>query len=95
MLEFMALVPKLTELIKAGQAYYVSARNAGRPIGPDEVAPMIEQLSRDWHPKLGGIAFLDDVGTRKAGARFMAGIACAAVDSGRPIGGKQGAQSRG
>lgn len=74
-LDFIALGPKLTELLSKGVQFYMAAPSGSTDATVDAVAVFIERCSMGWNPKIQGQTFLDDPATRRAGARFLAGIA--------------------
>ena len=75
MFEFIRLAPELGNLLKKGMEFYKTSIEVGTPANVDAVALFIERASGSWNPVVNGQTFLDDPGTRKAGARFLAGIA--------------------
>ena len=75
MFEFMRLAPELGNLLKKGMEFYKTSIELGEPATVDAVALFIERASGAWNPVVAGQTFLDDPGTRRAGARFLAGIA--------------------
>jgi len=72
--KFLPLVSQLGAYLKAGVDHYVALRAAGDDADPSVVAFFLEGKMEGWEPKVGGVALLDDE-TRKAGARFLAGVA--------------------
>jgi hypothetical protein len=75
------LVPKLAELIAEGQKFHASALSRGEPSDADRVAAALHELAKEWHPEVNGVRYLDDHGTRRAGVRFLAGIAVKIVEA--------------
>lgn len=75
MLDFLKLAPELGNLLKKGMDFYRTSIEVGEPATMDAVALFIERASGTWNPEVRGHTFLDDAGTRRAGARFLAGIA--------------------
>ena len=87
LMEFMKLGPKLGELLQKGMQFYTSAPAGENNV--EAVATFIERCSAQWNPSIMGQTFLDDPGTRRAGARFLAGIAvkvAATPDLARKVG---------
>ena len=85
MLEFLKLGPDLGKLLTKGMEFYGMALDLGKreDATVEAVATFIERASGAWNPVVSGQTFLDDPGTRKAGARFLAGIAVRVVDGKR------------
>lgn len=79
------LIPKLTELYEAGKKFHITALARGERSNADRVAATMIELVKDWNPEIEGVRYLDDPETRRAGARFFAGIVVKIVDS-RPVG---------
>lgn len=70
----LPLVTKLGEFLKQAFEAYVHLKTLGGDITPDAVAAVLDMRMADWKPKLNGRDVLDPE-TRKAAARFLAGIA--------------------
>jgi len=70
LLDFIALGPKLRELINHGLAAWDRAPYR------QGVSDAIYEASLGWNPDVRGIPILEDDATRRAGADFMAGIVC-------------------
>lgn len=68
------LGPMLGELFKRGSEFYKLSTERGEPATMDAVADHIYVLSRGWNPVVNGVTYIDDDGTRRAAARFLAGI---------------------
>lgn len=79
--ELMSLLPKLIELATKAAQFAGSAvdLDGDGSVDADDIALLVMKSSEDWHPRVGGIRVLDDHDTRYAGARFLAGLAIAAV----------------
>lgn len=85
MFEFIRLGPELGKLLSKGMEFYTMALDLGNKADAnvEAVATFIERASGGWNPVVQGQTFLDDPGTRRAGARFLAGIAVRVVDGTR------------
>jgi hypothetical protein len=83
MFEFLKLAPELGNLLNKGMEFYKTSLDLGEPATVDAVALFIERASGSWNPVVSGQTFLDDPGTRRAGARFLAGIAVRVAGKGR------------
>lgn len=70
LLDFLALGPKLRELINLGLEVW------DRAPYKEGVSAAIFEASVGWDPLVRGIPILEDESTRRAGADFMAGIVC-------------------
>jgi len=71
----MLLLPKLSELLFAGVEFAAKVHDDDG-VDVDEIVARITHLAKDWHPTVKGKPVLADPDTRKAGVRFLAGIAC-------------------
>lgn len=72
------ILPLLTKLGEYGQSVIeqaVKTKATGLDPDPDILADWLDASMVDWHPTLKGRP-LADPATRKAAARFLAGIAC-------------------
>ncbi len=72
-----AIVPLLTKLGEYGKlaiARAVTDAAAGKA-DPEQVAAYLEKEMAEWNPTIKGRS-LADPETRKAAARFLAGVAC-------------------
>lgn len=78
-IELMALVPKLGELLGAAMKFASDAAE-GDHVDPDKITDLVAGLAKDWHPKVRGKPIFEDVETRRAGIRFLVGIAIVMVD---------------
>lgn len=83
MFEFLKLAPELGNLLNKGMDFYRTSLELGQPANVDAVALFIERASGAWNPVVSGQTFLDDPGTRRAGARFLAGIAVRVAGKGK------------
>jgi hypothetical protein len=70
----LPLVSKLGDFLKQAFEAYVHMKTLGADINPDVLAAVLDTRMADWKPKLNGRDVLDPE-TRKAAARFLAGIA--------------------
>jgi len=75
MFEFIKIAPELGKLLNKGMEFYKTSLEIGEPATVDAVSLFIERASGTWNPVVAGQTFLDDPDTRRAGARFLAGIA--------------------
>lgn len=83
MFEFIKLAPELGNLLSKGMDFYRTSLEMGEPATVEAVALFIERASGTWNPVVSGQTFLDDSGTRRAGARFLAGIAVRVAGKGK------------
>lgn len=71
--KFLPLVIQLGQFLKAGMDHYAAVKMAGQLAGPDAVAAYLDMKMSTWDPVLSGKKLLDP-DTRKAAARFLAGV---------------------
>lgn len=69
------LVLKLGQFLKTALDHYVAIKAAGKIIDVDMLALFVEMKMSAWQPQLNRRDLLDQ-DTRKAAARFIAGIVC-------------------
>lgn len=72
--QMLPLVSQIGIYLKMAADYYVELKMAGPVVGADGVAAFLEEKMKDWSPVINGKAVMDEP-TRKAGARFLAGVA--------------------
>jgi len=74
--QFLPLATQIGAYIKMGMDHYASLRMAGQvgESGPELVSIFLEDKMDGWNPMVNGKAILD-AETKKAGARFLAGVA--------------------
>ena len=70
----LPLVARLGEYLRAAGEHAQRAVASGGPVTPDVIAALIEHEMAGWHPTIGGREVLD-AETRRAAARFLAGVA--------------------
>lgn len=70
----LPLVVKLGGYLRTGFDHYVNLRMAGLAGEADTVALFMEAQMSQWDPTIGGAKVMD-AETRKAAARFIAGVA--------------------
>jgi hypothetical protein len=71
---FFQFAPKIGEMIKLALDHYAVLRASGGEVTPDLIAEFLTTKMTDWNPQIGGVEILDQ-DTKRAGARFIAGIA--------------------
>lgn len=77
MFQMGKILPHLTQIgnyLKLGIDHYADLRAAGKAAGPDLVALYLEEKMKAWDPIVNDKKLLDPE-TRKAAARFLAGLA--------------------
>lgn len=79
MTDLFPILPKLGELLKVGMKLAEDLVDGDNCVAIDPVVRGLTEASKDWHPKVRGVDVLADEGTRKAGIRFLAGIAVTAA----------------
>lgn len=72
--QLMPLVIQLGQHLKGAVDHYAMLKAAGTVAGPDAVAVFLEEKMATWNPVLAGKTLLDP-DTKKAAARFLAGVA--------------------
>ena len=72
--KLLPLVAQLGQYLKAGIDHYADLRAAGKQAGPEIVAAFLYEKMKSWNPTLHSSELLDE-DTRRAAARFLAGIA--------------------
>ena len=71
----LPLIGQLGQYVSQAVQRYGDLRAAGLSADADVLAVWLELQVASWHPKAGGVALLADPETRRAGCRFLAGIA--------------------
>jgi|TARA_R110002012_G_scaffold133799_1_gene287002 hypothetical protein len=82
-MKITGILPALMQLrgfLDKGIAYGAAVRDTSGAASPVTVAAHLEIMMRAWNPRLSGTSVIDDE-TRKAAARFLAGIAVNLVNS--------------
>lgn len=82
-MKITGLLPSLMQLrgfLDKGIAYASAVSETSGPATPATVAAHLEIMMRSWNPRLSGTYVIDDE-TRKAAARFIAGIAVNLVNA--------------
>lgn len=74
MSKLIPLVSQLGAYVKMGMDHYADLRSAGKDAGPEVVAMFLEMRMAEWDPKVGDKTLLDPE-TKRAAARFLAGVA--------------------
>lgn len=74
------LVARLGEYLRAAVEHAKRALASGADVAPEVIAAVIEREMRAWNPDIGGRKVLDEE-TRRAAARFLAGVAVNMVAS--------------
>lgn len=82
-MQFAKLFPLMQQVggyLKVALDYYALAKNTGQSLDPDIAAAYLLDQMKDWNPTYNNVTLLDDE-SRKAGARFLAGVALNIVRS--------------
>ena len=69
------MVLKLGQYLKTALDHYVMVKAAGKMMDVDMLSVFVEMKMATWNPQLNKKELLDN-DTRKAAARFIAGIVC-------------------
>lgn len=72
--QILPFATQIAQYLKMGMDHYAALKMAGQVAGPDMVALYLQEKMVKWNPKVGETAILDEE-TKKAGARFLAGVA--------------------
>jgi len=78
--KFLPLAKQLATYLKLGMDHYATLKMAGEIAGADAVAEFLHGKMESWSPEVNGVELLDTP-TRKAAARFLAGVAIQFVRS--------------
>ena len=70
----LPLVAKLGDYLRAAGEHAQRAVASGASVGPDVIAAVVENEMSGWNPTISGRRVLDPE-TRRAAARFLAGVA--------------------
>lgn len=70
----LPLVARLGEFLRSAGEHAKRAVASGAVVAPDVIAAAIEREMTGWNPVIGGREVLDTE-TRRAAARFLAGVA--------------------
>lgn len=74
--QIIPLVSALGKYLQQGMDEYVKLKSTGNVVDAERLAIYLEHQMSSWNPKIKKVTLLDD-DTRKAGARFLAGVAVA------------------
>jgi hypothetical protein len=72
--KFLPIASQIGNYIKAAGDHYSTLKFAAGADGVDLVTAFLEEKMQDWNPVVDGKKLIDPE-TRKAGARFLAGVA--------------------
>lgn len=71
----LPLIMQLGQYVTSAVQRYGDLRAAGMKVDADILALWLEVQTAEWKPSSSGISLLTDPETRRAGCRFLAGIA--------------------
>jgi hypothetical protein len=74
--QILPLVSSLGKYLQMGMDEYVKLKTSGNPVDAEQLSVYLDDKMSSWNPKIKNVNLMDE-STRRAGARFLAGVAVA------------------